>query len=45
VPLLPSGPGRFYSPITDVAVAFDETSATLSGGGAMLRIPREKTAP
>jgi predicted alpha/beta superfamily hydrolase len=44
VPLLSNGPDRFYSPQTDVAVSFDEKSATLSGGGISLRIPREAAA-
>jgi predicted alpha/beta superfamily hydrolase len=42
VPLQQNGKDRFYTPTTDIDAVFDGTSLTLSGGGATLRVLREK---
>lgn len=43
VPLQQNGKDRFYTAATDIDVAFDGAGLALTGGGAMLRVPREKT--
>jgi predicted alpha/beta superfamily hydrolase len=44
VPLLQNGKDRYYAPTSDIDARFDGASLTMTaGGGASLKVPREKT--